>query len=752
MTNLETQMKRILTAVLMCAAMASAQTAISVKSLNKIRFVSQYLTPGQNVPQAIYNACNDATNGGTQFGNVIIEAQVGAGWSLSALPLGCTVEDHRGNGGSTQTAFNNGLSYYLRAQNLKNSSTLSLPSLMYLEFDPWKGGFSNIAGTKTQWQAIRIQMYGRTVGERKGIESNTICQAIGDCIGGMFSTLDWGGYSTGGDEGSVALRGQSSQGDPGVAHGNFPVGQTTGNGGYGANYIAAAWTGGSNAYLGEGKWAINTDWNVYSTGTLVSGSGVSPACTLVGSGTSWTTLGTGAHTDLALEYVPYGDGVAKWIVPVNTITDNTHLNITLAVSELGNSCFNPNGAYRIYKASQIVSLGDPVVGNGVNPIAVQLTQASVNVFRFNDHIEVPFAPNFHPRGVTSVVSKVLNGPNGGGAFFGTNIGTPSFRDGFRLAGNFDYGLGLDSGTTMINAIKIGEPISGALIDSTDTTIAIQSVLQLLSSGLQVRGYGYNRTNDWFVFNGGQYFSGGDARFGIGTNPQTNVLGYMFYNNAAWNGIILAPNVAPNAGVAIFDMAVAGSTRFKQENLITHFANGDVLKGWSDQLTTLKWQISGVDGGSSFAGAMQVGTGQSATGVALLVKGVDTGAQTIAATPKAGSGAYVILSNDSSGNPMIGTTTGGNLDHVPETDFVIQTLATTHDTLLKANGIEYMRGKPSGIAQFPNGMELTNTTTKPTCAVGVRGTMWITPGAGGVKDAVEVCAKDAADAYAWRTIY
>ncbi len=43
-------------------------------------------------------------------------------------------------------------------------------------------------------------------------------------------------------------------------------------------------------------------------------------------------------------------------------------------------------------------------------------------------------------------------------------------------------------------------------------------------------------------------------------------------------------------------------------------------------------------------------------------------------------------------------------------------------------------------------------TQPTCNVSQRGRIWQTTGATGVKDSVTVCAKDAADAYAWRTIY
>ena len=41
---------------------------------------------------------------------------------------------------------------------------------------------------------------------------------------------------------------------------------------------------------------------------------------------------------------------------------------------------------------------------------------------------------------------------------------------------------------------------------------------------------------------------------------------------------------------------------------------------------------------------------------------------------------------------------------------------------------------------------------PTCGTGVRGRLWFVAGATGVKDSLSVCAKDASNAYAWRTIY
>lgn len=46
----------------------------------------------------------------------------------------------------------------------------------------------------------------------------------------------------------------------------------------------------------------------------------------------------------------------------------------------------------------------------------------------------------------------------------------------------------------------------------------------------------------------------------------------------------------------------------------------------------------------------------------------------------------------------------------------------------------------------------SATAAPTCDATTRGMTYFTQGAAGVKDKFEVCAKDAGDAYAWRTLY
>jgi hypothetical protein len=50
------------------------------------------------------------------------------------------------------------------------------------------------------------------------------------------------------------------------------------------------------------------------------------------------------------------------------------------------------------------------------------------------------------------------------------------------------------------------------------------------------------------------------------------------------------------------------------------------------------------------------------------------------------------------------------------------------------------------------VNVASAAAQPACNVSQRGRFWQTLGGTGVKDAVTVCAKDAGDAYAWRSIY
>lgn len=48
--------------------------------------------------------------------------------------------------------------------------------------------------------------------------------------------------------------------------------------------------------------------------------------------------------------------------------------------------------------------------------------------------------------------------------------------------------------------------------------------------------------------------------------------------------------------------------------------------------------------------------------------------------------------------------------------------------------------------------LGTTASQPTCASGIRGKFWIVRGGSGVADSLQVCIKNAADAYVWQTVF
>jgi hypothetical protein len=51
-----------------------------------------------------------------------------------------------------------------------------------------------------------------------------------------------------------------------------------------------------------------------------------------------------------------------------------------------------------------------------------------------------------------------------------------------------------------------------------------------------------------------------------------------------------------------------------------------------------------------------------------------------------------------------------------------------------------------------GVRLNTLTARPACDATIRGTVWATQQGPGVEDSVEVCVKNAADAFVWRTVF
>jgi hypothetical protein len=60
--------------------------------------------------------------------------------------------------------------------------------------------------------------------------------------------------------------------------------------------------------------------------------------------------------------------------------------------------------------------------------------------------------------------------------------------------------------------------------------------------------------------------------------------------------------------------------------------------------------------------------------------------------------------------------------------------------------------PATALEVDGGVRVNTVEARPPCNATVRGTFWVTQGGAGVKDAVEVCAKDGSDTFAWRTLF
>lgn len=103
---------------------------------------------------------------------------------------------------------------------------------------------------------------------------------------------------------------------------------------------------------------------------------------------------------------------------------------------------------------------------------------------------------------------------------------------------------------------------------------------------------------------------------------------------------------------------------------------------------------------------------------------------------AGSAAPCLYGNTDSAAICLNTSVGS------------QVFYSTNSVTVDGSNITFAGASPRATL----GLRLnTSGTAEPTCDSATRGLLWYTAGAGGVADKVQVCAKSAADAYAWRSM-
>ncbi len=190
--------------------------------------------------------------------------------------------------------------------------------------------------------------------------------------------------------------------------------------------------------------------------------------------------------------------------------------------------------------------------------------------------------------------------------------------------------------------------------------------------------------------------------------------------------------------------VPGASPFSLSGSSAVYTAGAVGIGTVSPQATLDVNGNARFGGNAAAIGTNAGTGCNATTSSIMLAGShiwDACDGNLYLHP-GGGGAYRVGIPSSSftvaGNVGIGTTS-------PAAKLDVQ------GSVAVSGSLGVGTNAPAAALEVNGGVRLNARGGKPTCSAALRGTLWVTPGGTGVQDEVEVCAKSAADTYAWRTL-
>lgn len=473
---------------------------------------------------------------------------------------------------------------------------LQLVQPIWLNVDAYGGGINNISTTKTQWSGLRTSFMARSVGVRTGSLTDQRCTGTGDCIGADYQIHDWGGYGTGGDEGAHGLRSQVSQGiDDSTNIPNGTVASVSGNTVTGTWAVGGA--GATNAWLGEGRPLINTSRNSYSIGTLASATLVSPTCTITGSGTAWSALTTGAHSDLFMELTAQSVSPARFVVPITSITNDTTLVVSFLQNSFGAQCpvVSNGDAYHIFHGGMVTALSAVMDGSS-NPTGATLAIIP-SAFQAGDTIEQPYGANWTPHGLWVAMQRTLPG-HGIGAFI-YNTGTQQMDAGAEIFGPWKYAVYTDGNSpTFLYSSGVS-----SLFQDTGTAGATLGIASVLNSSAQSRTFNYDRTHDMWAFGAGGFnVNAATGAIAQGTNvPPAATTYYMGWQGAGTNGLLLNAPTGTTSG--ILNAQVGGTDQFAVSRYGTYnsviFNAASRLFGFSGNYSGQTWTINSATGAAAF---------------------------------------------------------------------------------------------------------------------------------------------------------
>ncbi|HUS20246.1 MAG TPA: hypothetical protein VMZ25_11410 [Terriglobales bacterium] len=573
-------------------------------SLASVKYAPGFAPEGDLTAQ-VNAACADFAGAN---GTVDVPSALPATALRSLLPDNCHVVDRRriispNEFGSETTAISKGVVNRLRwtapNSDVANGSVSTNQTFQGLSWfvDAAKGGINNGtlgATTKSNYRVAGFTLNASTPGQHTALEGSCIKFGAGDCFGVVGFSEMWGGSRPGfGDEYSVPVSARMIQG------GTIFTGTVSAKSG---NILT--FTGTTNHQtLGAGsRWLINKTSGVYSTGTAQFAIG---STTVTGTGTAWASLGPAVDYCFSLDAEESAG--KKFVIPVSAWTDDTHLALTIAP---GSFVTTVAGAYKLFRCSEVAEVVSNDKSSTTPGAPVQVALVNAANFVVSDQVELPLSHLWGGEGVKIVIApQIATTQSITGLGIGNTNTEPSKRvhNGIVLGGNFRRGIEFNGATIRpdFGLMWNAGPVPGILMaayDNSDIGTLVHTLInRRAATGGEARFSYLNSSDQWTFGNNTTplfYFKTTAPNMGIGT-PGLAGTALNIAPAATENGITIAGNATGH----LLNAQVASVTRFLVNGTEAYFNSGLDVRGYSDNQTTEKWQITGSNGRANFNGGI-----------------------------------------------------------------------------------------------------------------------------------------------------
>jgi len=343
-------------------------------------------------------------------------------------------------------------------------------------------GGVNTASHKSNFDAFIWGVRSWTPGQHCGICGFDTNGSDGDTFGIAGYSYGFGNTNAAGDEGHIGIAGYAYQGNGQgtLADSEFSATISTVAGNV-LNY-----TGGSASEpyaRGEGRLVIDQTTGVYSTGTITAISGTPP--TITGSGTTWTSLGSGSVSNLCFS-LDSGNGTNSllYVLKVNSIVSDTSITLLNSNSN-GNLAWAGDattGTYKLFKCSTVTA----VAKTGA------VTVADGTQFHNGDAMRMPLGNALSTTGGKAVTSHFIPGGTNVGFQIAQLSGSRPWNQAIAISGNAS--ILFQHAVSTLSAYTVFSDQGAANVFATFSALTNQ-IFTILSLNRPVSGGTYTETYD-----------------------------------------------------------------------------------------------------------------------------------------------------------------------------------------------------------------------------------------------------------------